>query len=119
MIINTEEIQYIYIATTCVDMRKAIDGLAAIVTGQFQLEVMNQSLFIFTNRNRNRLKLLYYEEHGFWLFVRRLDKGTFKLYETEGQGVRSITEKQLEWLIRGLEIEEKQMLKSAGKWLNM
>lgn len=113
MILNTKDVQYIYIATTYVDMRKSIDGLSYIVTMQFQLEVMNQSLFIFTNKARNRIKILYYENHGFWLFIRRLNKGTFKIQEMEKEVVKAIDERQLEWLLNGLEIEEKKMMKTV------
>ena len=119
MILNTKDIQSIYVAVTYVDMRKSIDGLAHIVTMQFQLEVMDKSMFIFTNRNRNRLKILYYENHGFWLFMRRLDKGTFKIHQVENKDVKMIDEKQLEWLLNGLEIEEKKMLKTVKNRLLM
>lgn len=71
MIIDTEEIKNIYFSNHYVDMRKSIDGLMLIVTQQFQMNVLDHSLFIFTNRARNRLKILYYENNGFWLFVRR------------------------------------------------
>lgn len=119
MILNTDEIEYIYVATTYVDMRKSIDGLAAIVTLQFRIEVMNNSLFIFTNKNRNRLKLLYYADHGFWLFIRRLNKGTFKIHEKNDIEIETITPKQLEWLVNGLETTESKMMEKQGKWLNM
>lgn len=56
MIINTSDIKHIYLATGYVDMRKSIDGLALIVSMEFDLDVMNGSLFIFTNRARNRIK---------------------------------------------------------------
>lgn len=65
MIINTQDIKYIYISNSYTDMRKSIDGLALIVTLSFGKDVMDGSLFIFTNKARNRLKMLYYESNGF------------------------------------------------------
>ena len=72
MIINTEEVKNIYISNHFVDMRKSIDGLTQIVNLQFQMNVLNHSLFIFTNKARNRIRILYYESNGFWLFIKRL-----------------------------------------------
>jgi len=65
MIINTDEIKNIYVAKQFCDMRKQIDGLALIVTSQFNMNVLDHRLFIFTNASRNRIKMLYYEANGF------------------------------------------------------
>lgn len=123
MIINTENINAIYLATSKVDMRKSIDGLVSIVTMEFKSEVISNTLFIFTNKNRNRLKILYYENHGYWLFLRRLDRGTFKVKEDKISKLKTINSKQLEWLINGMEVEEKKIINhtkyESEKWLNM
>ena len=107
MIINTDEIKNIYVAKQFCDMRKQIDGLALIVTSQFSMNVLDHSLFIFTNASRNRIKMLYYEANGFWLFTRRLENGKFKFKKHEESGVLMITPQQLNWLIEGLEFENK------------
>ena len=83
MIINTDEIKNIYVSKQFCDMRKQIDGLALIVTSQFNMNVLDHSLFIFTNASRNRIKMLYYEANGFWLFTRRLENGKFKFKRHE------------------------------------
>ncbi|WP_405317260.1 IS66 family insertion sequence element accessory protein TnpB [Faecalibacillus faecis] len=62
-------------------MRKSIDGLALIVSSQFNMNVLDHSLFIFCNASRNRIKMLYYESNGFWLFTRRLENGKFKFHK--------------------------------------
>ncbi|UTY39938.1 IS66 family insertion sequence element accessory protein TnpB [Allocoprobacillus halotolerans] len=65
------------------------------------------SLFIFTNKARNRIKILYYESNGFWLFIKRLEHGRFKIEEHDDSNTREITSTQLNWLLEGLEFEEK------------
>jgi transposase len=71
------------------------------------MNVLDHSLFIFTNASRNRIKMLYYEANGFWLFTRRLENGKFKFKKHEESGVLMITPQQLNWLIEGLEFENK------------
>ena len=107
MIINTDEIKNIYVSKQFCDMRKQIDGLALIVTSQFNMNVLDHSLFIFTNASRNRIKILYYEANGFWLFTRRLENRKFKFKKHEESGVSMFTYQQLKWLIEGLEFENK------------
>ena len=91
MIINTDEIKNIYVSKQFFDMRKSIDGLALIVSSQFNMNVLDHSLFIFCNASRNRIKMLYYESNGFWLFTRRLENGIFKFHKQEENGVNMIT----------------------------
>ena len=91
MLINTDEIKYIYVAKQFCDIRKQIDGLALIAASQFSMNVLDHSLFIFTNASRNRIKMLYYEANGFWLFTRRLENGKFKFKKHEESGVLMIT----------------------------
>ncbi|MDE6952822.1 MAG: IS66 family insertion sequence element accessory protein TnpB [Erysipelotrichales bacterium] len=107
MIINTDEVKNIYISNHFVDMRKSIDGLTLIVHSQFQMNVLDHSLFIFTNKSRNRIKILYYESNGFWLFIKRLEHGKFKIQESQNSPTKVITSCQLNWLLEGLEFDEK------------
>lgn len=60
----------VYLACGYTDMRKSIDGLAAMVSFTFKLDVFGDSLFVFCNRARNKIKILYWDTNGFWL-VRR------------------------------------------------
>ncbi|MCD7808594.1 MAG: IS66 family insertion sequence element accessory protein TnpB [Erysipelotrichaceae bacterium] len=108
MIINTNEINQIYVAAHYVDMRKQIDGLIVIVNAQFNMNILDHSLFIFTNKARNRLKILYYESNGFWLLTKRLEHGRFKIFEDDGKHVNSINQNQLNWLLEGLEYNSKK-----------
>ena len=74
-----EKINHIYIQVEPCDLRKGIDGYAALVNSEFNMDSMDSnSLYIFCNRNHNKLKCLYYDGTGFWLLYKRLESGTFK-----------------------------------------
>lgn len=59
------------------DMRKSFNGLAGIVRERLDADPMSRHLFLFCNRNRNRLKVLVADESGMWVLGKRLDRGTF------------------------------------------
>lgn len=68
----------VYLACGSTDLRKSIDGLAAIIQERFGLDPFSPCLFVFCNRERNKLKILYWEHNGFRLCYRRLERGTFQ-----------------------------------------
>lgn len=65
----------VYLACGATDMRKSIDGLAALVQEQFQLDPFSPCLFVFCNRQRDKLKILQWDHNGFWVQYRRLERG--------------------------------------------
>ena len=67
----------VYLAAGVTDMRKSIDDLALIVNGVMELDPFSESLFVFCNRERNKLKILHWQTNGFWLYYRRREKGQF------------------------------------------
>jgi len=91
----------IYIACGHTDMRKSIDGLAAIVQQQFHLDPFSSTLFLFCGRRRNRMKALLWEGDGFILLYKRLENGSFKWPYDETE-VKPITWQQFRWLMEGL-----------------
>jgi transposase len=95
----------IYLACGSTDLRKSIDGLAALVKEGFQLDPFS-ALFVFCNRKRDKLKLLHWDHNGFWLYYRRLERGTFSWPE---QGsTRKVSFRELRWLLDGLKLEQRQ-----------
>src|SRR5690554_5015351 len=67
----------VYLCCVPVDFRKQIDGLAALVQGELQLDVFGDALFVFVNRQRSRIKILYWHRNGFCLWQKRLEKERF------------------------------------------
>lgn len=74
-------------------MRKSIDGLAAIVSQQFNLDLFSDSLFLFCGRRRDHLKALLWEGDGFIMLYKRLENGRFNGPRNE-QEVRNLTQEQ-------------------------
>ncbi len=112
--IGFQNIKKVYMAQGYTDLRKGIDGYASIVQEQFQLSPFDDALFIFCNRNRNKLKCLYWDGTGFWLLYKRLENGHFKWRKEPGGKALSITHQQLSWLLEGLKIEQKTAFKKTS-----
>jgi transposase len=91
----------IWLATQAVDFRRSIDGLCEIIQSNFSVD-LKESIFIFLNRDRKKVKLLTWHKNGFVLVYKRLEKGRFKLCESEN-GLTTLGEKQLSWLLAGLD----------------
>ncbi|PHB18359.1 IS66 family insertion sequence hypothetical protein [Bacillus pseudomycoides] len=101
-------IEKVYLAQGATDLRKSIDGLAAIVKEEFELDPFSSCLFVFCNCSRDKLKILVWEHNGFWLHYRRLEKGTF-YWPTGHPGVPlTISRRQLRWLLDGFAFQQKQ-----------
>ena len=101
---------HIYIVCGHTDMRKSIDGLAAIIQQQFQLDLFSRSAFLFCGRRRDRLKVLLWEEDGFLLLYKRLENGKFTWPRNE-QEVRDLTHEQYIWLMQGLSVDQPKAIK--------
>lgn len=99
--------QRVYLACGSTDLRKSIDGLAALVQEGFGLDPFSPCLFVFCNRERNKLKILYWEHNGFWLFYRRLERGTFQ-WPTGSNEPVSVSSRELRWLLDGLALSQRQ-----------
>jgi transposase len=92
----------IYLAVGSTDMRKAINGLSILVEQAMDLNPFSGDLFVFCNRQRTIIKILYWDHNGFCLWHKRLEKHKFKWPNTR-QDVITIGAKQLSWLLAGLD----------------
>ncbi len=84
-----------------IDMRNAIDGLSVKVAQNMSCDVQS-GVFVFYNKGRNKLKILYWERNGFWMIYKRLEKEKFKIPELNGKEVE-LTTQQLRWILDGLD----------------
>lgn len=88
----------VYIACGYTDLRRGIDGLAAMVQQQFHLDPFTNTLFLFCGRRRDRIKALYWEGNGFVLLYKRLESGSFQWPRKESEA-RALTPQQYRWLM--------------------
>ena len=101
MILDWSKIK-IYIKPGMTDMRKQINGLSVIVEEELNLELFSKSVFIFCNRNRKRLKILYWDRNGFCLWLKRLEKDKFP-WPKDREATEEITTEQLKMLLAGID----------------
>lgn len=104
----------VYLVTGYSDLRKGIDGLCAVVQGVLSQDPFSQSLFLFCGKRRDRIKGLLWEEDGFLLLYKRLDNGSFRWPRTETEA-RQLTEKEIRWLLEGLEIDQPKAIRPGKK----
>lgn len=96
----------VYLATGATDMRKAVNGLMVLVQDVLEGDPFSSHLFVFCNRMRNTIKILYWHNNGFWLFYRRLEKQRF-WWPGAGEKVAiQISTRELSWLLEGLDITQ-------------
>ena len=97
----------VYLACGGTDMRKSIDGLAAIVEGSFALNPFDEALFVFCNKNRDRVKILEFDTDGFWLHFKRLERGRFRWLAEGEEATMILTGEELSFLLGGTRVEMK------------
>jgi len=102
MVLSLEGIR-VFLALGATDMRKSINGLSALVSHFMGMNPLSGHLFVFTNKQKNMIKILYWDRNGFCLWHKRLEKDCFKWPESEKE-VLSVSHRELMWLIDGLDI---------------
>lgn len=98
------EMPAIYLYREPVDFRKASQGLAAIVVQALGHDPFAGALYAFTNRQRNKIKCLYWEDNGFVLYYKALAEDKFHWPKGNDGGVMSLTGQQINWLLDGYDI---------------
>jgi transposase len=86
-------------------MRKGFEGLYGLVRDRLELEPLSGHVFIFCNKERNRIKVLFWDGSGLWVCAKRLEKGRFSWpREQERQGGLSLSHEELTLLLGGIEV---------------
>jgi len=98
----------VYLYTERVDFRKAIAGLSLIVEQVMDKNVFEESLFVFSNRQHNRIKILYWERNGFCLWYKVLEQERFKWPKTSDTETMTLSGEELNWLLDGFNIWNNQ-----------
>jgi transposase len=98
----------IYLALEPVDMRKQYDGLWALASQHLGLDPKSGALFVFTNKSRDRIKLLHWDGSGVWVLAKRLEEGRFTWPRTAGTDVRKLTLEPaaLTMLLAGIDLKD-------------
>ncbi len=93
----------VYLATKPAYMRKSFDGLAALAQGVLKLDPFSGHLFVFANRRRDRLKILYRDRDGYAVWAKRLERGTFRI-PAAADGRVEMTAADLAALLAGIDL---------------
>ncbi len=102
-----------YLYPLATDMRKSFDGLSAVVNHSLEWNACSGDVFIFINRQRNRIKLLHWQGNAFVLYYKRLEEGTFEIPRYDSTVVSiTLNYPQLVMLIDGLSIKNLHKRKS-------
>lgn len=101
----------IFLATAPTDLRKAFDGLALLVRQTLAQDPLNGCLYVFCNRRRDRIKILFWDQTGFWLCAKRLEQGTFR-WPTAETTVARFSREELALLLGGIDLS----LTRPRKW---
>ncbi|WP_240404794.1 IS66 family insertion sequence element accessory protein TnpB [Lactobacillus crispatus] len=102
--INLYDLGQGYFVCGRTDMRRGIDGLAAIVKDKFNLDPFSGKVFIFCGGSRDRFKALYWDGQGYWLLYTRFENGKID-WPTHQNEVRGLSDEQDDWLMKGCSIE--------------
>ena len=101
----------VYLCAAACDMRKSFDGLHALVTQTMELNAFGGHLFVFANRRRDRIKILYWDRDGFAVWAKRLEEGTYAMPfgdsgVTDGEKRHEITAAELGALLSGIVLSQ-------------
>jgi len=96
----------VLVATSAVDLRGGFNRLCGLVSEQLKQDPLSGHLFVFSNRRRNRLKVLYWDGSGLWVCAKRLEQGRFTWPSSEAGSV-SLRGEEFSALIHGLEVRAK------------
>jgi len=95
----------IYLAAGATDMRKGFEGLYSLVRDRLELEPLSGHVFLFSNAQRNRMKLIYWDGSGLWVCAKRLERGCFRWPRAEaGQTKIVLSHEEMALLVGGIDL---------------
>jgi transposase len=96
----------IYVALEPQDMRKSFQGLSELAVGHLEEKLTREALFVFTNKRRTRIKLLYFDGTGLWVATKRLESGVFSWPPKSESGQRKLklSHESLQLLLDGVDM---------------
>lgn len=97
----------VYLHVAPIDFRKQINGLAALVHDDMELDPFSPSVFAFTNRRRTAVKMLAWERNGFLMWHKKLEKHRFHWPRVaDGGGVARLSVQELNWMLDGIDLRQ-------------
>lgn len=100
----------IWLCTEPTDMRKSFDGLSALVKNQLGLDPLSGQYFVFVNRRKTQMKVLYFDPSGFCLWSKRLEQGQFRV-RPSATGQQALTWTELQLILDGIEVQKARRFK--------
>jgi transposase len=93
-------------------MRRSFDGLHAIVQSEFNRDILGGDIFLFLNKRRDRIKILWWDGDGLAIFMKRLEAGTYQLPKITADQVSLVMDRtQVELLLSGIELSSVKLRK--------
>jgi transposase len=101
----------IFLCTRSTDLRKSFDGLSGLVQECFSQDLLTGHLFLFLNRRRDRIKILYFDRDGLAIWYKRLETGSFQMPQVAGGDGIEIQPAQLAMLLSGIDLRSARQRK--------
>ena len=101
----------IFVATGTTDMRLGVDGLHGLVVGHLQQDPLSGHLFLFCNKRRDRMKILFFDGSSMWVCARRMEQGRLH-WPASAEGRVQLTREEFALLIGGIDLARTQ----KSKW---
>lgn len=96
----------VFLAAGVTDMRKSFDGLLGLARSALAQDPLSGHLFVFCNRRKDRLKILYFDGSGLWVFAKRLERGTFAWPAADARAAIEMRGSELALLLGGIDLTQ-------------
>jgi transposase len=101
-------IEQVYLCREPIDFRKSIGGLSVLVEQELELNPFGSALYVFVNRQRNKIKALYWHRNGFCLWYKRLESEKFAWPRDGSAATQTVSMQEFEWLLEGFDLWRNQ-----------